>query len=86
MICHQKFWFYVKYLGLMLCLLHVFVWDASPTAALKLVQGPAEHLGNIALTILGENYSVCDHGWNDDAANAVCRMLGYRYGLLCHGT
>lgn len=49
-------------------------------AMLQLVGGQGEHMGNIALSIAGQSYRVCDDYWDDAAATVVCRMLGYNRG------
>ncbi|RUS72444.1 hypothetical protein EGW08_019790 [Elysia chlorotica] len=56
--------------------------SSSEVQLVDLVGSHSDHLGNIAVTISGISYRVCDHHWNDNGATVVCRMLGYRTGGL----
>ncbi|KAK3690830.1 hypothetical protein RRG08_021530 [Elysia crispata] len=54
----------------------------SKPSVLQLVGGQDEHMGNIALTVNGIRYQVCDGNWDNHGANLVCRALDYSLGGL----
>ena len=62
--CHISFKLFTKFTAL--------------SSAIRLVGGQSSMSGRVEVQYEGLWGTVCDHGWNQTAANVVCRQLGYR--------
>ena len=49
----------------------------SVESAVKLVNGGSSY-GTIEIYHAGGWGTICDDGWNNNAATVICRMLGFR--------
>ena len=45
---------------------------------LRLANGPSNMSGRVEVMYSGRWGTVCNHNWNINAGNVVCRQLGYR--------
>ncbi|KAK3588525.1 hypothetical protein CHS0354_014235 [Potamilus streckersoni] len=55
--------------------------EADCNVTIQLVGGATPNEGRVEVIINGIRGTVCDDGWNANAANVTCKSLGYVYGV-----
>lgn len=66
-----------------LCLRFAFV-HASSDSTVRLVGGRNVRSGRVEVLFSGKWGTICSEGFNVNAANVICRMVGFRFWSVLH--